>query len=74
MWKFNRQILLLVGLSSISTVFGCGMLVEGNKSWADSTDSLEVTLPKTDVALGNSPVNTQNSFSNRFRFNRSPAG
>ena len=64
MWKlFNNKILLLIVLGSIATVIGLEDLINTNKSFADTSNQKNnLFTNNTALSLGNSPVNTPNSF------------
>jgi len=64
MWKlFNSKTLLLFCLASISTAIGLEALINTNNSYADTSQtSSAISANETDLALGESPASTRNSF------------
>jgi soluble lytic murein transglycosylase len=64
MWKlFNSKTFLLIGLGSITAAIALKSLNIINKSLADNSSNVKyLSSNKTTLALGNSPVDTRNSF------------
>ncbi len=64
MWKlFNSKIFLLIGLGSITAAIALKSLNNINKSLVDNSSNVKyLSSNKKTLALGNSPVDTRNSF------------